>query len=80
MISQKQILTEMERQLQMAKRAGDERTVRESLAAIRSLCEVVLGGEGSREEKVSSPVMPVASVEGKLLEEDDANGGSIFDF
>ena len=76
MISQQQLFAEMERQLQLAKRAGDERTVRESLAAIRSLCEVVLGGEA----KPEVPAMPNTSFETNVLEEEDANGGSIFDF
>lgn len=80
MISHDQILSEMDRQLQIARRTGDERAVREALAAIRSLCEVVLGGEIKREEIKQAPSVAAAPFEGKILEEEDANGGSIFDF
>jgi len=77
----------MERQLSVARRANDDSTMREAFAAVRSLCEVVLGGESKREEKAvlktlttASAVQSITSFEGKLLEEEDANGGSLFDF
>lgn len=93
MISHEQVLAEMERQLQLARTARDERAVREALAAIRSLCEVVLGAAPSvrpartelPKEQVQQPIItqPVSStmpLEGRPLEEEDANGGSLFDF
>lgn len=88
MIPYDRIISEMERQLSVARRSSDEHTMREALSAIRSLCEVALGGEsGRREEKVvpkmlttASAVMSITSLEGKPLEEEDANGGSLFDF
>ncbi|MBE1552938.1 YwdI family protein [Sporosarcina limicola] len=87
MISYDRIISEMERQLSVAKRAGDERAMREALSAVRSLCEVALGGEVKREERIvpkmlssSNEVQSLTSLEGTLLEEEDANGGSLFDF
>lgn len=88
MISYEQILTEMERQLTVAHHANDEAAMREALTAIRSLCEVALNQKGSApaREKImpkmlSTPeVQSLSSYEGKPLEEDDANGGSLFDF
>lgn len=84
MISYEQIVSEMERQLQSARLTTDERKIRESFSAIRSLCEVALS---SREGESIHPKMLSASntkssgqFERKLLAEEDANGGSIFDF
>ena len=77
----------MERQLSVARRANEDSTMREAFAAVRSLCEVALGGESKREEKIvpkmlttASAVQSITSLDGKLLEEEDANGGSLFDF
>ncbi len=87
MISYDRVLLEMERQLSVAKGANDESTMREAFTAVRSLCEVALGGEPKREEKsvpkmltTASAVQSITPFEGKLLEEEDANGGSLFDF
>ncbi|KAA0955709.1 hypothetical protein FQ087_14010 [Sporosarcina sp. ANT_H38] len=87
MITYDRILSEMERQLSVARRSNDESTMREAFSAVRSLCEVALGGENKREEKsvpkiltTTSAVQSINSLEGKLLEEEDANGGSLFDF
>lgn len=87
MISYDRVLSEMERQLSVARRADDDSTMREAFAAVRSLCEVALGGESKREEKnvpkmltTASAVQSITSLEGTLLEEEDANGGSLFDF
>ena len=86
MISYNQVFLEMERQLSAAKKTEDEREMREALAAIRSLCEVALGGKPRSDEKTipkmlsSHTVQPIQSLEAKPLEEDGANGGSIFDF
>lgn len=87
MISYDRVLSEMERQLSVARHAVDDSTMREAFAAVRSLCEVALGGESKREEKIVpkmlttvSAVQSISSLEGKLLEEEDANGGSLFDF
>ncbi len=77
----------MERQLSVAKRANEERAMREALSAVRSLCEVALGTNGVKQEEkfvpkmlVAPDVQSISSLEGKPLEEEDANGGSLFDF
>ncbi|MEK5067284.1 YwdI family protein [Sporosarcina sp. FSL K6-1508] len=87
MIPYDRLISEMERQLSVARRTNDEYAMREALSAVRSLCEVALGGEGKREEKLvpkmlstPSAVQSITSLEGKPLVEEDANGGSIFDF
>ncbi|MCM3756021.1 YwdI family protein [Sporosarcina aquimarina] len=106
MISTNRVLEELQRQLTNAKTTSDEAAMRESIAAMQSLCGLILGektaqlpttegnlkflsasngGEGaspidmSSIKKInSSPVQ--SSLEGKVLEEEDANGGSLFDF
>ena len=87
MIPYDRIISEMERQLSVARRANDEHAMREALSAVRSLCEVALGGAEKRDEKIvpkmlastSTHVIP-STLEAKPLIEEDANGGSIFDF
>ena len=87
MIPYDRIISEMERQLSVARRSSDEHTMREALSAVRSLCEVALGGDSGREKKITPKMLTTASavqsitpLEGKPLEEEDANGGSLFDF
>ncbi len=87
MIPYDRIISEMERQLGVAKRAKDERAMREALSAVRSLCEVALGESSSKQEESIIPkvqtvpdVQSISSLEGKPLVEEDANGGSLFDF
>lgn len=87
MISTERIIEEMERQLKYAKAADDEAAVREALAAVRALCQIVLIGNEQKDEPVITPrTMAIShkpllsSLEGRPLEEEDANGGSIFDF
>lgn len=87
MIPYDRILAEMERQLAVARRANDESTMREAFSAVRSLCEVALSGAGNQEKKIfpkmlttENAVQSITSLEGKPLEEEDANGSSLFDF
>jgi len=86
LISYNQVFNEMERQLQAARRTADKSEIREALSAIRSLCEVALGEGLMKEEKTfpklltSTEVQALSPLEGKPLQEKDANGGSIFDF
>ncbi|MDW0116444.1 YwdI family protein [Sporosarcina thermotolerans] len=89
MITNERIIEEMERQLSFAKSAKDDQTVREALTAVRALCQVVLGETNTerQEEPIITPrTMAIShkpllsSLEGKPLDEEDANGGSIFDF
>lgn len=91
MIAVTHVLDELQKQLTKAKNASDEQEIRESLAAMQSLCGLVLGtkdepsGQSFTAPVVSSaPSVPLLAqsgpLEGKHLEEEDANGGSLFDF
>lgn len=100
MISTTRILEELQRQLTNAKTTSDEATMRESIAAMQSLCGLILReknphppdgklkgnelthgvtsiGMSSMKEN-GAPIQP--GLEGKVLDEEDANGGSLFDF
>lgn len=97
MISYNQVLKEIERQVERARQTNQESTIREALAAVRSLAEVALSEEERQYEKNVSrnietiqampqipqaiPVQSLSSLESKpLVEEDGANGQSLFDF
>lgn len=90
MITYEKIVQQIEKLTTEAAHAKTEQQAREKLAAIRALCDVVL------DEKVISPkptslnsmttnfaspgfTQPVA-IPTQKLEEDDANGDSLFDF
>lgn len=90
MITYESIVKQIEKLTTEAAHAATEQQAREKLAAIRALCDVVL------DEKISSPkpasinsvsatissstfTQPVA-IPAQKLEEDDANGDSLFDF
>ena len=88
MISYQTILQHLEKQVEEAKNASTEQQIRESLTAVRALCDVVLSkaGEVVKEQptpmsKVITPIptqQPVYTA--KMDEEDGANGESLFDF
>lgn len=87
MISTERIIEEMQRQLNYAKTADDDQAIREALTAIRALCQVVLVSNDKKEEPIITPRTMaishqprVSSLDIRPLEEEDANGGSIFDF
>ncbi|MFC5604945.1 YwdI family protein [Sporosarcina koreensis] len=86
MISTERIIEEMQRQLNYAKTADDDQAVRETLTAIRALCQVVLVSDKKEEPIITPRTMQIthkpriSSLESRPLEEEDANGGSIFDF
>lgn len=92
MISYQTVFQEIERQLNNARHANHDNAMREALAAIRSLTEVALNGNGDKRENIVpkrmempqiqsvQPVQSLSSLEGKPLEEDGANGDSLFDF
>ncbi|MDW0108585.1 YwdI family protein [Sporosarcina aquimarina] len=95
MISTTRVLDEMQRQLTHAKSSSNEAAVRESIAAIQSLCGLILASNGEQTQTIqASPSftemkpregsVPLQtgpqSLEGQPLEEEDANGGSLFDF
>lgn len=84
MISNEQILMQIEKQLRHAKTKDSEQSIREALAAIRALCDVAL------DTATFQPPVEMATIsrvqqqpiltQTKTLQEDDANGESLFDF
>ncbi|MFJ7736140.1 YwdI family protein [Lysinibacillus sp. NPDC097287] len=88
MISYQAVLQQLEKQLDEAKKAPSEQQIRESLTAVRALCDVVLAQptKGSKTQPKHIPQMLTQSptqqmvYTAKLDEEDGANGDSLFDF
>ena len=92
MISNQQILGQIEKQLQAARQNTNDQLVRESLAAIKALCELALDSSPRVDvsQAVSSPRVEMSHVisspkvaepsTGTRVQEEDANGDSIFDF
>ena len=94
MISYEAVLMQMERLVQNAKQSQNEQYVREQLTAVKALCDVVLGQ--AQPSDISHQGMRVSSAAPALqtnpgtflqqsdssdrLQEQDANGDSIFDF
>lgn len=90
MITYETIIKQIEKLTTEAAHAATEQQAREKLAAIRALCDVVLDEKFSSPKSasinsvsttISSPVytQPVA-IPAQKLDEDDANGDSLFDF
>ncbi|HSP23401.1 MAG TPA: YwdI family protein [Planococcus sp. (in: firmicutes)] len=77
------ILSEIEKHTALA-RKSDPTKMRESIAAIRALCDLLLDDDRPATEKpqaipLATPqVQTVSSV--NKLKEDDANGDSLFEF
>lgn len=88
MISYQAVLQQLEKQLDEAKKAPSEQQIRESLTAVRALCDVVLAqpAEESKTQPKHIPQMLTQSptqqmvYTAKIDEEDGANGDSLFDF
>ncbi|AXI01062.1 hypothetical protein DV702_15855 [Sporosarcina sp. PTS2304] len=86
MISSDQVLLEIEQQLHHAKQTRNEQSRREAIAAVRSLCNVLLSEEAPSQPvpiQLSSPQAsaPTPMTFGERpLQEADANGESLFDF
>lgn len=95
MISYEQIVQQIAKLTAQANEAQNEQQIREQLSAIRALCDVVLLDKTANTKvspvipsatnfsHLSSPTpaftQPIVTPSQKL-EEDDANGDSIFDF
>ena len=95
MISYEQIVQQIAKHTALANEAQSDQQIREQLSAIRALCDVVLSDKVAN-TKVSPIVPGVANFNhlssptpvftqpivtpSQKLEEDDANGDSIFDF
>ncbi|BDG33923.1 hypothetical protein PthBH41_36350 [Parageobacillus thermoglucosidasius] len=81
------ILTKMEEQLRQAKTAASQQRLREHIAAVRALCDLVLEKEEAEAKETtavsSAAVVPLSIPQGKSERidiGDDANGPSLFDF
>ena len=90
MITYETIIRQIEKLTAEATHATTEQLAREKLTAIRALCDVVLDEKANStmlpatnlgSTTISSPVytQPVA-IPAQKLEEEDANGESLFDF
>lgn len=79
------ILTEIDKHTARA-RSGDPAKVRDSVAAIRALCDLLLEDDQPMIEKQAPRAMPLASPQPQpvsavnKLKEEDANGDSLFEF
>lgn len=89
MISQQAIFLEIEQQLARAKQATTEAQAREALAAIQALCNVTLQATRSTAQPLTTmattqPLTAMAQPQSltatKFVEDDGANGDSLFDF
>ena len=95
MISYEVIVTEIAKHITQAQSTTSDAQIREELSAIRALCDVALHREGAKlpsspsfpktmtnvnplPQQTSGQVSPSLMV--NKLQEDDANGDSIFDF
>ena len=81
MITQQMILTQIEK-LTAEARHVSEQQAREKFAAIHALCELVLAQQGQQQAPQPLQLRPAAPMlmPSSKLDEDDANGDSIFDF
>lgn len=84
-VAHDRVITEIEKHARQA-RAGDSAKMRESLAAIRALCDLLLDGEeqpaapAPRAIPLSASPAPQPVLTEKKLEEEGANGDSLFEF
>ncbi|MER1984275.1 MAG: YwdI family protein [Solibacillus sp.] len=82
MISYEVIVAQIEKHLVQAKQNQSEAVLREQLTAIHALCEVALQ---TGDKQITRPVQTVSASPSVMtsatkLEEQDANGESLFDF
>jgi hypothetical protein len=84
-ISVEQLLKKIESELNKAKQAEGSVKLRENVHSIKILCELILedSGSGSVRSVALQPQIqsiPTTTLSVKKLEEDEANGDSLFDF
>ncbi len=86
MIPLSRVVTEIERHVSIAKSKLDDQSIRDSLLAIRALCDVALS-EQPDVKPVSIPIQIAQTTPavqtvtaGERMKEADANGDSLFDF
>ncbi len=95
MISYEVVVAEIAKHVAQAQSVRNEAQMREELSAIRALCDVALHNKGPESPNQTIPKMMTTTVPpltqktsvqmpqsltANKLEEDDANGDSIFDF
>lgn len=85
MIPLSRVVTEIEKYVTIAKGKGDDQSIRESLLAIRALCDVVLSERPDINPplpmQIAQPTSAAQSISvGERIKEEDANGDSLFDF
>lgn len=86
-VGHERVINEIEKHARQA-RAGDAAKMRESLAAIRALCDLLLEGEDQpaatapapRAVPLSASPAPQPVLSEKKLVEEGANGDSLFEF
>ncbi|TAA72964.1 YwdI family protein [Planococcus salinarum] len=86
-VGHERVITEIEKHARQA-RGGDAAKMRESLAAIRALCDLLLEGEeqhappapAPRATPLSAPPVQQPVLSQKKLVEEGANGDSLFEF
>jgi hypothetical protein len=86
-ISVNQLLEKIESELHRAKQAGNTAKVRENVHTIKVLCELILEEKDSELPRPAvgvtqaiPQVVAVPTLNPKKLDEDEANGESLFDF
>lgn len=80
MISYNRLLSEIERYALKAKNAKNEQELREWLSAIRALCDVALNEKHPYTSNQESSLEGNHLLPSAKLDDEDANGDSIFDF
>lgn len=86
-ISIHSLLNKIEKELNYAKQASDENTLKNHIYSIKTLCEVIMSEDSGRQSSIeivnkgqaTGTVAQVGKTE-PLKTEDGANGESIFDF
>lgn len=80
MISHQSVLLEIERQVSTAKQGQSEADMKASLTAIQALCNVALNNPIEPQRLSQAQIVTPQTIAQPKLEEDDANGDSLFDF
>ncbi|WP_107838265.1 YwdI family protein [Metasolibacillus meyeri] len=82
MISYDVLLKQLEQHVIQAKNAANEQEMREQLSAVRALCDVVLTTQGKPQMATAIPQLstPQLQTQAIPLQENGANGDSLFDF
>ncbi|WPK12580.1 YwdI family protein [Lysinibacillus louembei] len=85
MISYDVLLKQLEQHVLQAKNAVNEQEMREHLSAVRALCDVVLTAQSKPQiaalpQVITPQTTAQATAQATPLQENGANGDSLFDF